>query len=94
MQVINGDGYVIGKVKDMYLIVGETDQAALLIENDEGNEIEIKMSEVSAVGDVVLLKPKEKAKTGRQTVTTHCPSCGAVLDPEAVFCPECGTKVR
>jgi sporulation protein YlmC with PRC-barrel domain len=95
MQVINSKGYIIGKVKNLSLVVGEPEQA-LIIEDEQGNETEVLWNEVSAGGDVILLKPEEEVKPEeKQTAPpTHCPSCGAELEDGALFCPECGTKIK
>ncbi len=93
MQVINGEGYFVGRVKDICLIVNNTCHAALLIENAEGQETEILLDEISAIGDAILLKQKLKQKSVKNQIS-HCPSCGTELDADALFCPECGKKIR
>lgn len=91
MQVINTEGNILGKVKELSLVVGEPDQA-LIIVDEGGNETEARWSEVAAAGDVILLKSKEEIESGGEGMM-HCPSCGAELDKGAVFCPNCGNKV-
>lgn len=95
MQVINSEGYIIGKVKDLSLVVGEQDQA-LIIEDEQGNETQVLWSDVSAGGDVILLNPKEEIKPEEKLTAppTRCPSCGAELEEGALFCPECGAKIK
>jgi|WetSurMetagenome_2_1015567.scaffolds.fasta_scaffold357526_1 sporulation protein YlmC with PRC-barrel domain len=92
MQAISSDGYILGKVKELSLIIGEPDQA-LVIEDDQGKETTALWSEVSAAGDVILLKPKEEAKK-YDSSPANCPSCGIELESGAMFCPRCGNKVR
>lgn len=105
MQVVDADGYFVGRVKDISLCVGEMDQA-LVIETGEGVEEIHRWSEVSSAGDLILLKPlppEEVAAPGQSAapapeppatpaVTRHCGSCGALLDPGAGFCGSCGKR--
>ena len=102
MQVVDADGYFVGKVKDISLCVGEMDQA-LVIETNEGEGEIHRWSEVSGAGDLILLRPSAPAQSAgyasaREPVASaaeqrHCGSCGAVLDPGAGFCGSCGGRV-
>lgn len=95
LQVINSDGYIIGRVKELSFVVGETENA-LIIENEQGKETEVLWNEVSAGGDVILLKPKEEVelKEKQPASPIYCPSCGEELEKGALFCQECGTKIK
>lgn len=55
MQVISSEGYIVGKVKELALIVGESDQS-LTVESGEGKIDNLRWSDVAAAGDVILLK--------------------------------------
>lgn len=96
MQVINSDGYVLGKVKELSLVVGESDQA-LIIEDDQSKEDIIRWSDVSAAGDVILLKPQGNAGSGSPAGVASpgsCAQCGAELEPDTLFCTSCGFKIK
>ena len=107
MQVVDADGYFVGRVKDISLCVGEMDQA-LVIETDEGVDEIHRWSEVSSAGDLILLKPvpAEPVAAPVQSAAPapapeppatpagqrHCGSCGALLEPGAGFCGSCGKR--
>jgi sporulation protein YlmC with PRC-barrel domain len=92
MQVINGEGMVVGNVKDLSLVVGESDQALIVQGKGEGDTV-VRWSEVAAVGDVILMKPTGEAKAGKsQAGSDHCPSCGQEMEKGAAFCGNCGTR--
>jgi len=102
MQVVDADGYFVGKVRDISLCVGEMDQA-LVIETTEGDEEIHRWSEVTGAGDVILLRapPPEPHPDAAQAPDTgpvgggarHCGSCGAAIEPGTRFCGSCGSKV-
>ncbi len=92
MQVINSEGNIIGKVKELSLVVGDSDQA-LIIEGNGGEETIIRWSEVSAVGDVVLVRPESfNIETEKSSTPASCRSCGSPLKEGDLFCPDCGKK--
>jgi sporulation protein YlmC with PRC-barrel domain len=93
MQVIGPQARIIGTVKNLSLVVGETDQA-LIIETKGGEDKVVRWSEVAAIGDMVLLHektgtPPSPAGAG----SPHCPHCGSRLETGAVFCGNCGKKI-
>ncbi len=92
MQVIDSDGHIVGKVKELSLVIGEPDQA-LVIEDEEGNEIEARWSRVAAAGDVILLKPDVEKAGNVSSFTRNCASCGMEVEPGAMFCTNCGSKI-
>ena len=96
MQVIDQEGMIVGKVKDLSLVVGEMDQA-LMIHDDAGHETVSRWSDVAAVGDVILLKGGQAvAAPVAQPVggaPSKCPYCGAPLDPGSIFCDTCGRRL-
>lgn len=109
LQVVNADGYYIGKVKDVVLCIGEMDQA-LILEKSDGEEEIHRWSEVVSVGDVVLLRmaisqpPSHASPPEPYTSTSvastaivapaHCRGCNAPLEPGARFCGSCGKQVH
>ena len=102
MQVVDADGYFVGKVRDISLCVGEMDQA-LVIETVDGVEEIRRWSEVAGAGDLILLRPSDPEPrvvpaqapepSSQEGGARHCGSCGTVLDPGASFCGSCGAKV-
>jgi sporulation protein YlmC with PRC-barrel domain len=93
MQVISSQARIIGSVKNLSLVVGETDQA-LIIETKDGEEKVVRWSEVAAIGDMVLLREKTGAPPSSAGASSaHCPHCGSRLETGAVFCGNCGKKV-
>lgn len=102
MQVVDADGYFVGKVRDISLCVGEMDQA-LVIETTDGGEEVHRWSEVAGAGDLILLRPSAPEPGAAPVQATepasqggaarHCGSCGASLEPGALFCGSCGARV-
>jgi sporulation protein YlmC with PRC-barrel domain len=56
MQVIDAQGHLIGKVKDLAFSVGRNG-ISLTIENDVGETRHVPWEEVQAAADYILLKP-------------------------------------
>jgi sporulation protein YlmC with PRC-barrel domain len=56
MEVIDSDGYTIGKVKDIAFTIGKVGQT-LIVETKKGESKEVAWDEIQAAGDYVLLKP-------------------------------------
>jgi sporulation protein YlmC with PRC-barrel domain len=92
MQVINHEGYKVGTVKDVSLVVGSPDQA-LIIDDGNGKETEVLWSEISAAGDVILLRQKEEKSINTKSSPEICPSCGTKIESGAGFCGNCGKKI-
>jgi len=57
MQVIDSKGHLVGKVKDVAFVVGETG-ISLSVENESGETQCIPWQEISAAADFILLKPQ------------------------------------
>ncbi len=60
MQVIDSTGHLVGKVKDVAFVVGETG-ISLSVENENGETQCIPWQEISAAADFILLKPNFQA---------------------------------
>ncbi len=86
MQVIDGEGNLIGKVQDIAFVVGKVGMN-LIVQTKKGENIEIPWEGIQAAGDFVLLKPSVDPfkSTASQPVGTQepqqktCPSCGGPL---------------
>jgi len=86
MQVIDGDGYLVGTVKDISFTIGRMG-ISLYIEGRDGSAKEVSWEDVQAVGDFVLLKPRPTQPMGAQlaqpTVQAQaqptCPTCKGPL---------------
>ena len=88
MKVIDGDGFLMGEVKDVAFTVGRLD-LVLIVKTKEGDK-EVPWGDVQAVGDFVVLKPKA-APAAAPTPT--CPTCGSPLvyveQYKRWYCPNC-----
>ena len=97
--IITCDARIVGKVSD--IAVSVDGKVGISVKSESGEESLIAFDEVSALGDVVLLKsPKAEAKqaipTSEEKIAPGekvCPKCGRVNKPEAKFCTGCGTKL-
>lgn len=83
MQVIDGEGYLVGTVKDISFTIGKMD-ILLRIEGKDGATKEIPWGDVQAVGDFVLLRPRPT-----QTVEVQQAQPVQVQTQEAPICPTC-----
>jgi sporulation protein YlmC with PRC-barrel domain len=99
MQVVDSKGAIIGSVKD--LAINPTNREVfLLIETKEGGSIEISLTDVSSIEDVILL-----ARSGSESLTPPlptqttpttiaCSTCGSSLPSHAKFCAKCGSQLK
>lgn len=83
MQVIDGDGYLMGTVKDIGFAVGRPG-ILLCVEGKDGAVKEISWDDVQAVGDFVILKPRPTQAAAVQVAqptaqAPTCPTCGGPL---------------
>ncbi|MCW4003802.1 MAG: PRC-barrel domain-containing protein [Candidatus Bathyarchaeota archaeon] len=91
MQVIDAQGRLIGKVKDVAFAVGKMG-ISLTVENKEGEIQNIGWEEVQAASDFIILKPQQTAQSTyqpqqqqtAQTATQQssqplCPTCNRPL---------------
>lgn len=98
MQVVDSRGAIIGSVKD--LAINPTDREVfLLIETKEGDNLEISLTDVSSIEDVILLSKSESQPstppipTQTTATTIACRSCGTSLPAHAKFCAKCGSHL-
>ena len=86
MQVIDGEGNIVGKVLDIAFVVGKVGMK-LIVETKKGENTELPWDDIQAAGDFVLLKPSSGATpsvasqpSGSQPSQQQiCPTCGEPL---------------
>lgn len=84
MQVIDGEGYLVGTVRDISFTIGRLG-ISLCIEGKDGSMKEVPWEEVQSVGDFVLLKqrPAQVLETQQpqqqQAQAQICPTCKGPL---------------
>jgi sporulation protein YlmC with PRC-barrel domain len=90
MQVIDGKGRLIGKVKDVSFEIGKLG-ISLDVEKQDGEFQHISWDEVQAVSDFIILKPQLQVTSQAQPMQTQsttnteqttqplCPTCGKPL---------------
>ena len=79
MEVIDGNGNIVGTVKDVAFTVGKMG-ISLSIENKAGEPVEIEWEDIQAIGDFIVLKPLKEAvasaSSSSATVSqTICQTC-------------------
>ncbi|MEM2480316.1 MAG: PRC-barrel domain-containing protein [Candidatus Bathyarchaeia archaeon] len=83
MQVIDGDGYLVGTVRDISFTVGRLG-ISLYVEGKDGSTKEVPWEEVQSVGDFVLLKQRPT-----QVLETQIPQQQQMPQSQAPACPTC-----
>jgi sporulation protein YlmC with PRC-barrel domain len=87
MQVIDAEGKLVGKVKDVAFAIGKMG-ISLSVENDNGEAKNIGWEEIQAASDFIILKPAAQAAAQPQTQqqpvsqqqsTPLCPTCNRPL---------------
>lgn len=73
MKVIDGNGCLIGTVKDIGFTVGKAG-ISLSMEDKDGELKDIAWEEIQAAGDFVILKPQT------QVASQTCPTCKGPLN--------------
>jgi len=86
MEVINSEGYTVGKVNDLAFTVGKLGMT-LIVESKDGVSTEVVWEEIQAAGDYIILK----AKTGQaQVASTPQGTEQQAAQTQAKVCPTCG----
>lgn len=104
MQIINSEGYILGNVKEVALVLGEPDQV-ITVEDSQARRNYIRWSDVAVAGDVILLKvdtPPADAPAVTQSVAQSYvpPVAQSVAQPVASpasqtnACPKCGAELE
>ena len=98
MQVVDSKGAIVGTVRDFAVNIKDR-EILLLVETKAGSEVEVPLSNVSSIEDVILLTKSGETSAAPpasppspQTIT--CKSCGAMLPMHAKFCAKCGSQIR
>ncbi len=76
MQVIDGQGRIVGKVKDVIFAIGKPG-VSLSVENDAGESRIVSWDEVQAAADFIILRPQAQVyqPPQQQTGQPLCPTC-------------------
>lgn len=99
-QVIDSNARIVGSVKDISF--------ALIVSVDKGNDISIEGNNIAAIGDLILIRPKEQSTAAvptmpsstplSSTILGRCGNCGyqnGINQEKAIrFCIRCGTKLQ
>ncbi len=100
MQVIDAEGNLVGKVKDVAFAIGKAG-VSLSVESVEGEERTIDWEAIQAAGDFIILKPVQQSATPIQTAPVQTQQAPTV-QPEQTApaaaqpgktsypCPTCG----
>jgi sporulation protein YlmC with PRC-barrel domain len=87
MQVIDANGRIVGKVKDLAFLVGKAG-ISLTVEKNDGSAQTVDWDQVQAASDFIVLKPVANQSqvpqstpmtTQQQSSNTLCPTCGQPL---------------
>ena len=100
MQVIDSQGHLVGKVKDVAFVVGQLG-ISLSVENADGEIQCIQWKDIQAAADFILLKPsfsggnngeckKEEAETVQAEPTKQAMPAEAAKQSAQPLCPTCG----
>ena len=88
MQVIDAEGNLVGKVKDVAFAVGKMG-ISISVVNDEGETRNIEWEEVQAASDFIILKPSVHSEVQAQQ-----PTQAAQQQPQQQTQPLCPTCNR
>ena len=88
MQVIDAEGSLVGKVKDVAFAVGKMG-ISISVVNDEGETRNIEWEEVQAASDFIILKPSAHSE-----VQTQQPTQAVQQQPQQQTQPLCPTCNR
>lgn len=96
MQVIDAEGNLVGKVKDVAFAIGKSG-ISLSVEKESGEEKTVPWDEVQAAGDFIILKPTaETASEPAQTATATSGTVSGTVQTQTTaqssqpLCPTCG----
>ena len=88
MQVINAQGRLIGKVKDVAFAVGKMG-ISLTVENEEGEVQTVGWEEVQAASDFIILKPQQTTAQSTYQPQQQQPAQTTTQQSSQPLCPTC-----
>ncbi len=99
MEVIDGEGNIVGTVKDVAFTVGKMG-ISLSLENKAGEPQEVAWDDIHAIGDFIVLKPQKQATASTSATSsaatvsqTVCQTCRKPLtyiqQYQRWYCYEC-----
>lgn len=93
-QVIDSNGMVLGTIKDIAFDLAQS-KMSITVTDEKGKETEVSGDDVSAVGDVVILKRPRGTETVEapprsSPPTKPAPPPGAKTATTPGLCPNCG----
>jgi sporulation protein YlmC with PRC-barrel domain len=86
MEVIDGNGNIVGTVKDVAFTVGKMG-ISLSLESKSGEPQEIEWDDIQAIGDFIVLKPQKEA-TASASTSVASSSPGTVSQTICQTCKE------
>ncbi|MCW4007700.1 MAG: PRC-barrel domain-containing protein [Candidatus Bathyarchaeota archaeon] len=82
MQVIDAEGNLVGKVKDVSFVIGQP-SISLNVEDKSGKATDISWERVQGAADFIVLKPTPQTtaapEAAAQSAQPVCPTCGGPL---------------
>jgi sporulation protein YlmC with PRC-barrel domain len=99
-RVVDSNARIVGNVKDISF--------SLIVEVDKGNDINIEVNDIAAIGDLILIKPKKQSLTANPTTSSASAPCSStpglcmncnhqnMVYPERAirFCTKCGSRLQ
>jgi sporulation protein YlmC with PRC-barrel domain len=90
--VIYSSGRNTGTVKDLTFTLDGT--ITLLVEKNDGGEVQIPLSKVMGVADNVIVKDESAMRaSGPAPGMVACKSCGREAPIGTLWCPSCGKSL-
>jgi sporulation protein YlmC with PRC-barrel domain len=101
MQVIDANGGLVGKVKDIAFSLGKT-SISLSVENEAGKAQDVSWEDVEAVSDFIVLKPvpervpneEEKAMVPNEQLQQKPVQTEVQKQSDKPVCPTCGKPLK
>ncbi len=88
MQVIDSEGRLVGKVKDLAFAVGKNG-ISLSVVNDDGENKNIPWEDVQAASDFIILKPAGSSAQVQQSPQTAEQQPQQQVQQSQQLCPTC-----
>jgi len=88
MEVIDSDGFAVGKVRDIAFTIGKVGQT-LIVETRKGESREVAWDEIQAAGDFVLLKTSAAQPQVVAPQPAVAQPAAQPQQPQQQVCPTC-----